>query len=88
METAKITPQMWLDWQRSPATAAIVQYLETQKTALIEQLLSLPLENTAEQLGIQFIALRYKLDGLGEFLDFDALEEALVKPVEGEANED
>lgn len=85
---SKITPQMWLDWQRSPATAAIVEHLEAQKTALIEQLLSLPLENTAEQLGIAFIALRYKLDGLGEFLDFDSLAENIIQPVEGEPHAD
>lgn len=82
----KITPQMWLDWQRSPATAAVLEHLETRKTSLIEQLLNLDIQShSVESYGISAIAIRYHLEGMGEFLDLQNLEETLVQPVEGDA---
>jgi len=80
MEQPKITPRMWQDWQSSSATEAVRSYIEAQKSALIEQLLGLPLSETAEQTGLAFIAIRYKLDGLGEFLDFENIGENIVLP--------
>jgi hypothetical protein len=87
METPKITPQMWLDWQHSKATEAVRAHLEVEKFALIEQLLNQDISNlSAEQLGLNYIAFRSKLDGIGEFLDFDGLELNIVQP-EGDSHE-
>lgn len=62
----------WADWLRSPVTQAVNQALTKRSESLIEDLLKIEAE-TLEAIGIRHIALRNRVEGLGEFLDLDSL---------------
>jgi len=74
-----IKQQQWADWLASPVTQAVIQHLDSQKTNLIQQLLDIPISNGIEAIGLDHLAIRYKLDGLGEFLDVESLSENIIE---------
>ena len=64
----------WADWLRSPVTEAVVAKLNEKRDDLIGQLLNMSGESV-EAFGLMHLALRNQLNGLGEFLDLDGLED-------------
>jgi hypothetical protein len=75
-----IKQQEWADWLRHPVTQAVIQHLEARKDSLISDLLNLDIASKSiDELGIHCLALRSALNGLGEFLDVDDLQESIVE---------
>jgi hypothetical protein len=68
--------QEFADWRRHPVTQEVIQYLEEKKTSLIETMINREWQ-TVEEYGIAQIAYRNQINGLGEFLDLDYLQEVL-----------
>lgn len=69
--------QEFADWRRHPVTQEVVRKLTERKEALIEQMLNLQC-NTLDEFGLYHLVYRNKLEGLGEFLDLDYLQEVLA----------
>ncbi len=70
------TQQDFADWRRHPVTQEVVQKLNEKKDDLISQLLNMQCQSI-EEFGIRYLAIRNKIDGIGEFLDLDDLQEVL-----------
>lgn len=75
-----IKPQEWADWLNHPVTETVLQYLNTRKDALIEQHLNIDIGKHAsiESYGLECLATRCVVEGLGEVLDLQNLQESLV----------
>ncbi len=74
------TQQDFADWRRHPVTQEVVQKLNEKKDDLIGQLLNMKCE-TIEEFGIHFLAYRNQINGLGEFLDLDYLQEVVSNDI-------
>ena len=78
----KVTGDEWSSWVNSPVTQAICQYLQEQANDILNESinLSLPKDKASlEKYGMQSLAARYAVDGIGQFLDFETLKEILVE---------
>lgn len=69
--------QDFADWRRHPVTQEVVRKLEERKDALITKMLNIECK-TLEDFGINHLAFRNQVNGLGEFLDLDSLQEVLA----------
>lgn len=80
-----IKPQEWADWLRHPVTETVLQHLNERKDSLIGELLNLDrASHTIESYGTAALAIRYHLDGLGEILDLDDIQETVLAKVSHE----
>lgn len=75
-----IKQQEWADWLHHPVTQEVLEHLNERKDALIEEVLNMSVGTmTIEQIGIQYVAFRNALNGLGVVLDIDDLAESLIE---------
>lgn len=64
----------WVDWLRSSVTQAVVAKLSEKRDEAVEAMLNAQ-GGSIEEIGLVHLAYRNKLEGLGEFLDLESLEE-------------
>lgn len=74
-----IKQQEWADWLRHPVTETVLNYLDSRKDALTEQLINLDIQDSVEEYGVKALFLRAHLEGLGEMLDIESLSESIVE---------
>jgi len=73
-----IKPQEWADWLHHPVTETVLKHLNERKDSLISELINIDIaSHTVESYGVKALALRYQIDGLGEFLDTESLRESI-----------
>lgn len=70
----------WADWLRSSVTQAVVAKLNERKDDLIGRLVNADAQSI-EELALLHIRYRNQLEGLGEFLDLESLEEWICEDV-------
>lgn len=69
-----ISRQEWADWVRSPVTQAVTQALEEEVKKSLDQLIQGGIsDKSLETCGMEYIAMRNHIAGIGEFLDFEGL---------------
>ena len=76
-----ISSSEWANWLLHPVTREVVAHLHKTKTEA-EQAIVTFMADTVEQYGIEHIARRNHIAGMGEFLDLESLAEVLGVPNE------
>jgi hypothetical protein len=80
-----MTKEEWVQWKNNSTTKLVVERLNEVRDKSISDMLNLDITRedfSLEKFALHSIALRYQIEGLSEFLDFNNLEVDLVDEAE------
>lgn len=80
-----MTKDEWVQWKNNSATKLVAERLSEIRETCISDMLNLDITRddfSLEKFALHSMALRYHIEGISEFLDFNSLEEDLVDEVE------
>jgi len=80
-----MTEEEWVQWKNNSVTKLVVERLSEVREKCVSDMLNLDITRddfSLEKFALHSMALRYHIEGISEFLDFNSLEVDLVDELE------
>jgi len=77
-----ISKEAWDQWASNPVTKLVQAHLQERCESLTSQMLNLDVTSpdfSLETYGLNSMALRYHIEGIAEFVDFETFELDMVR---------